>query len=566
MKKSIRFAASAAGFAVVASGLAFASAASAQTIKPGYEFKKPKAVQNPLDVFSDTNGASGPVFGASSGASVSIAFEGLSQYDVAGFARGFIPPDTMGAVGTKQFMEFVNGGVGVFDKATGNRTALVSDVAFWASVGQTGVNGDSRVLFNAKTNRWIALAFGSNAKDIQIAISDTDDALGTWKSTKFQGYAGFGFGATADYPTLAIDNNAVYIGTNNFAPKVAGGTNSFRGTTLNVIPISSLFGAGAPTTAGLKQFETIYDSTSSTNDFTRGFAIQGVNSTENSTTGNILAVSLADFKVSRYDVLNAGTAGAVRTAGVDVGNLGYFFNDAARQPGVGVPGGPGLRNIDASDDRIGSSVWEVNGRIYAVHTITPNGTDETRVRVYVIDSATNVVLEEKDIGSAGYDYYQGSIAVNTNGQVVIGYNRSGYGADGKVSVFARTFNTNGDGTLSQVGGEQLLKVSLTDRYLNGNPEATGLPNGRQRWGDYSAVTVDPLDGTKFWLIGQFAREANTGPLHPTGSGFSRWGTWISQISIYGVPEPDTWAMMVAGFGFVGASARRRKPHVNVTYA
>ncbi|MBB5684614.1 DVUA0089 family protein [Sphingobium boeckii] len=33
-----------------------------------------------------------------------------------------------------------------------------------------------------------------------------------------------------------------------------------------------------------------------------------------------------------------------------------------------------------------------------------------------------------------------------------------------------------------------------------------------------------------------------------------------------VPEPATWAMMIAGFGLVGAGMRRRAPKVTVTYA
>ena len=31
--------------------------------------------------------------------------------------------------------------------------------------------------------------------------------------------------------------------------------------------------------------------------------------------------------------------------------------------------------------------------------------------------------------------------------------------------------------------------------------------------------------------------------------------------IPGVPEPATWAMLIAGFGLVGAAARRRRPIV-----
>ena len=169
------------------------------------------------------------------------SFQGISQYDVASYARNFIPPDTMGAVGTTQFTQFANGGFAVFGK-DGTVQKATSDVAFWAAAGQVGANGDTRVQFDAAAGRWVALSFGASTSDIQIAVSNTADATGTWQSTKFTGYVGPGGAANsvADYPTLAIDTNAVYIGTNNFGATAAGQPENFRGTTMNVIPLSSL--------------------------------------------------------------------------------------------------------------------------------------------------------------------------------------------------------------------------------------------------------------------------------------------------------------------------------------
>ena len=538
--------------ATAALALAAAGSASATSIKPWFEFKKPALVIHPDDTLLDAGGASAPVFDAGS---VLIGFEGISQYDAASFGRNFIPPDTMGAVGKTQFVSVLNGGVGVFDKGTGEALSKISDVQFWANAGLVGTSGDPRVMYHAQTDRWIVAAFGASPKDLQIAVSDTHDALGGWKAVTFEGFSSGFVNPVADYPTLALDANAVYIGTNNFGAATVGGAVTLRGTTLNVIPLDSLFGAAAPSVDGLKQFVTPCCVAGS--DSTRGFAIQGVNSTEATTTGNILAVSLTDFALTRYDVLNAGTAGATLTDSVKLGS-GYAINGPGRQPN----GGVGLQNIDTLDDRVGTSVWEQDGRIYAVHTVTPEGTDETRVRIYVIDSVTNIVLDEYEIGGAGYDYYMGSIAVNELGYVVVGYNRSGYGPDGKVSVMARAFETLPDGTLAPVGLELLLKESLTDRYLNGNTEASGTPVGRQRWGDYSAVTIDPEDSSIFWLIGQFAREANTPANgHPGGTGFSRWGTWIAALDIdrmAAVPEPGSLAMMMIGLLALGASARRRR--------
>src|SRR6476646_461863 len=201
------------------------------------ENESPDVDFTPIPIQGGGAGYGTTVVAGSPGSRVSSGFEGMSQYTVGSFGRGFIPPDTMGAVGRDQYVEMINGGFGVWNKAGAN-LVTTSDLNFWAAAGQTGANGDSRVLFNAAANRWIALSFGSSVSDIQIAVSNTADATGTWKSTKFTGFAG----GTADYPTMAMDTNALYIGTNNFAP-------GFKGTTLNVIPLSSLLDAAGPTTA-----------------------------------------------------------------------------------------------------------------------------------------------------------------------------------------------------------------------------------------------------------------------------------------------------------------------------
>jgi hypothetical protein len=520
------------------------AASAAPTIKSYFEFKKPAMITIPSDVSTDTNGESAPVVNASP--TFTLGFEGISQYDGASFARNFIPPDTMGAVGRTQYFETSNGAYAVFDKYTGARLSLTSDLAFWAAAGQTGANGDSRVMYNAAAGRWIAISFGASVSDIQIAISDTDNALGTWQSTKFTGFAG----GTADYPTLALDNNAVYIGTNNFAP-------SFKGTTLNVIPLDSLFGAGAPSVTGMKQFNTPFPGTFED----RGFALQGVNSTGAGSTGTVLAASIFAFDSLGFKVDNltssdatAGTLGATTY----LGQAAFTSPGAARQPSVGLAANQ--RVIDALDERISSSVYEVNGRIYMVNTVndTADGLDETRVRYTVLDANTFAILAEGNIGEAGYDYYQGSIAVNEFGEVAIGYNRSGLDpTTGKISFLAQLFRTMSDGSLQSMGAEMLLKESLTDDYHNGSPFGQAAA-GRQRWGDYSQVSVDPSNAHNFYLIGQFAREYNLPQFgHPGGTGFSRWGTFIAVLTTP-VPEPQTWAMMVFGFGLMGYAMRRRR--------
>ena len=520
-----------------------AGAASAYNGDPDYLTYDGGAIISP-DGPSGSIGAQGPV--SSSSGSVGLSFQGISQYDTRAFGRGFIPPDTMGAVGATQYMEFVNGATAVYDKASGARTSLVSDLAFWAAAGQSGAFGDSRVMYDNRSQRWVALSFAATTDTIQIAVSDTSNALGGWKSTSFLGYSGI-----ADFPTLAIDSKAIYIGTNNFN---AAGT-AFDGVTLNVISRGNLFGPGGPTTTSLKQFFTSTAAIVGGDD--RGFAIQGVNQI-GSDSGKIIAVGANNFGSVRYDVNNPGTAGATETAAtlLSPGDA-YDPNRLARQPYT--TGTGATRTIDPSDDRIGSAAWEQHGKIYSVHTITETGTDHTEVQWQVVDAATNAILATGKIGGNGdgYDYYQGSIAVNDSGQVVIGYDRSGSNSpDGKISIFADTFNSLAGGGLTNTG-RYLLKVSDSDSYHNGSLDGQAA-TGRQRWGDYSAVSLDPSDREKFWIIGEFAREPNNAANgHPGGTGGTRWGTWISQLTLSAVPEPATWAMMLVGFGVVGGALRRR---------
>lgn len=524
----------------------FGASASALEIKPYFEFKKPAMISILGDLSLDTNGQSAPVFYSPSASGFVKGFEGVSQYDAASFGRNAIPPDTNGAVGKSQFMEVTNGAYAVFDKATGTRTALVSDVAFWATAGQTGARGDSRVMYNADAQRWIATSFGASLADLQIAVSNTSDALGGWKSTKFTGFAG----GIADYPTLALDKNAVYIGTNNFMP-------SFKGTTMNVIPLDSLFNAVTPTVTNMKQFVTPYNGTTQIED--RGFAQQGVNSRSMGSRGTVLAASLFKFDNLGFKVdglTPSDATGASIGATTFSGMTAFDSPGKARQPSVAIAAN--RRVVDSLDERISSSVYESGGLIYSVQTVN-SGSDYARVRYTVLDGTTLSIVDQGDIGTGEYDYYQGSIAVNSQGRMVISYNRSGLDtATGKISIMARAYATDAARHLYALSDETLIKESLTDDYHNGS--LFGQPAaGRQRWGDYSQVTIDPENENSFWLIGEFAREYNLAQFgHPGGSGGSRWGTYIAQFNA--VPEPGTMLMVVLAFAAAGVASRRRVTH------
>ena len=547
------------------------SAVMAQQVKEAYaEFEGGPLFLGLDDGLSAPNAAAAKAVGAGNNLkalpqpmvlspTVGLSFAGVSQFDLRNMLGGsFIPPDTMGAVGKSQFMETTNGVYAIYSKTTGALQSMLRADTFWgnAAGGAANLNGDARVMYDAPSQRWIAMAFGAKISDIQIAVSTTSDATGPWRATSFTGFNPSPFGGVADYPTLAIDGAAVYIGTNNFrCPNAACTGAGFRGTTMNVIARDDLLGAGAPTAANVKQFNTPFVPGNPGNQ-DGGFAIQGVNST-GPATGMMIAASLFSNDVIRYDISNPGTAGATKGAVTFLGTQDYAGNGGGRQP-------DGTRNIDTLDERIGASAWAHNGKIYSVYTATPLGGTHTEVRFLVVDAVTNAIIQQGSIANPNYDFYEGSLAINSKGQVVIGYNRSGFSAvDGSVRVYARTFDSLPDGSLTQTG-DIFLHESVVSDYHNGSVQGAAAVN-RQRWGDYSAVTLDPEDDENFWIIGEYAEAWNNAngcsPGHPPGctrSGGSTWGTWIAEITLPG-PIPEPHGGMWVGLGLlvlVGLSRRR----------
>ena len=487
----------------------------------------------------------------------SRGFEGGSQLINCALGECFRPPDTMGAVGTSQFLETANGYVRVYDKNTGAVQQSVNMATFWANAGLPGgAGGDQRVLFDHYTNRWIVTGFGTTGNIINIAVSQTANALGPWQSTKIVG-ANIGLAnQTLDYPTLALDDKGVYIGTNNFPNAGANCPFGFCGTSMLVIPKTDLFG-GAPSVTNMTTLTTPYPGGPN-----NGFAIQAaLNWQGNATNSTAVMADSRDTNAQVFYRLNGVNGpGATQTASTIIAGSEYL--DAAgpgRQPDQ-------TRLVDTLSPRITGNVVQLNGKLYSAVTVE-DGTDHAAVRWSVVDAVTGVLIDQGFIDGGGYDYYMGSIAINEWGQAVIGYNRSGYQttdgngdglADGNISFLAQAFVVDGLGGLDEFGDELLLRVSGINDY-HCSTRFNPLPC-RQRWGDYSAVTIDPLNHHNFYAIGEYASQWAdlVGPGIPQGTNRAIWNTYIAEISF--VPEPGTLALLLLGLAAATTLSRRRSSH------
>ena len=130
------------------------------------------------------------------------------------------PPDTNGAVGRTQYVQIVNEGYQVFDKATGNSVLGPNSISsIWNGFGgacETGGNGDPVVLYDHLADRWVITQFASAGgtgpiTDECVAVSTTADATGTYNRYGF--HLGSNF---FDYPHLSVWPDGYYMSMNVF--------------------------------------------------------------------------------------------------------------------------------------------------------------------------------------------------------------------------------------------------------------------------------------------------------------------------------------------------------------
>ena len=422
-----------------------------------------------------------------------------------------IPPDTDGAAGLDSFAEFINGQVSVYRKSDGSIITRTTDTQFWANAHVTLTNGvsDPRIIYDQASGRWFAsqvdglLANGSVASNnFLLAVSQTSDPAGAWQ--------GFAIKADntntlfADFPTLGVNADGVYLSANMFTVPSAS---SSSGVTVVSIPKADLL-AATPSVARRTIFPNL--STSS-----YGYALQPIvdfgpsPGREALLAANVITETGTNStqNIRRASLQNTGTATATLSAATGITVSRYASPFDAAQPGTS-------NLISTNDARFGAVTPKVGSSIWAVDAVNNGG--NAGIRWYQIDEASNAVLQSGTLGDATYSYYYPSIAVNARGDVVIGFTRSGSAAGtGYASAGAIVGTTTGSTTT--FGTPMILKQGVGTYFVT----FSGTEN---RWGDYSATSVDPADPSIFWTIQEWASATNI------------WSTQVTELVVYHAGE------------------------------
>ena len=434
-----------------------------------------------------------------------------------------IPPDSDGAVGPNHFVELINGRFAVYNKTNGGVLKSVTDVSFWKQAGITFHAGwditDPRIVYDPSVQRWFAAQIDFdpsgviNTNRFLLAVSANADPTGPWKAVAIPSDPGGN--NSADFPTLGLDAHGVYLSADMF--DVSG---NLAGATLLSLPKAGLL-LSTPVITNRTWFGILSSAT-------RGYDLQPAVCVDGSIAGNVLATGGLgfDFKTGNF-VTNTTLVSCTIQNAAGPGSATLTSSTSISVPGYTAPSDPyqpdGSSNLDDGDSRFTAGIYRVGGVLFAVHGTEVNNL--AAIRWYRINATNNAVLESGTITDSTLELFYPSIAANTNGTIVIGFNGSSLYS--YVSCYAAVGQTvNGVTTF----GNLLLLHSGTASYQD--QPGVDPSQYNSRWGDYSATSVDPADPNSFWTI----------QMYPSGP--AAWSTQITQLLT--VPGPVRLTVGLSG--------------------
>jgi uncharacterized repeat protein (TIGR02543 family) len=422
--------------------------------------------------------------------------------------EGYYPPDTVGDIGydpvtqKKFYVQWVNVRYAVWDVTSGTPVMVISPTlanALWSGFGgpcQTQNSGDPIVLFDQLSNRWFMSQFAVDSAPYYqcIAISQTADPTGAWyrygflyDATKMNDYPHFGVWPDGYYMTTNQFNNASTWGGAGVAvferDKMLLGQTA-RMVKFDLNSVSTDFGGMLPSDwdgstlppAGSPNYFAEVDDNIGTPalgpDAMRlwKFHVDWTN-TANSTFG-VNGTPNYTLTVASFDLMPCTVSGAR--------NCVPQLNTTIK--------------LDVIGDRLmhRSAYRNINGHEALVLNHTVNaGSGVAGIRWYEVrDLGTSpVIYQQSTYGPDSTYRWMGSVAMDHVGNIALGFSASDATIYPAIR-YAGRLASDPLNTLAQ--GEATI--------INGTGSQTGTA---YRWGDYSALTLDPVDDCTFYYSQEY---------------------------------------------------------------
>jgi hypothetical protein len=480
-------------------------------------------------------------------------FEGLGA-GYPGFSITAVPPDPNIAVGPNHIVQWVNNAFVVFDKRGNQIQAPIDDGTFWGAMStcnQLGGFSDPIVQYDRMADRWLigevaipALPGFLGQYAQCFAVSTTSDPTGSYYLWAY------GFDPNIDdYPKIAVWPDGYYVTWNIFN----GGGNFIGPEACAFDRIAMVNGVAAPAFVCFTLGGTFASLLPSDLDGTMlppagspNF-VMDIDPVSN-------AVNLWKFHVDFVTPKNSTFVGPSPLASVAPFTAPCLTTqDCIPQPGT-------TSKLDAIGDRMMYRLAYRNfgdhASIVANHTVLAPG-GNTAVRWYEIrdPNGTPTIYQQGTFAPDTDSRWMGSIAMDQAGNIGVGYSV----ASAVTYPSIRFSGWEVGGTPGQLEAETFAVVG------------SGSQTGYNRWGDYSAMRIDPSDDCTFWYTQEYQAVTDTAnwSTRIVSFKFPSCGPSSSPVptttTLTSSANPSTYATSVTLTALVSPSSGTGSPTGTVTF-
>ena len=419
------------------------------------------------------------------------------------------PPDTTGDVGPNHYVQWVNLRYAVYTLTRGANNEITgfnlvpgfpkNGNVVWQGFGgrcQSDNDGDPIVQYDQLADRWILTQFAVSGTPFTqcVAVSTTGDPTGTYARYAYSYDRSFN-----DYPKLGVWPDAYYISYNMFR-----NGRSFTGNTVCAFERAQML-------LGLSARQACVNTTATHS--MEPADLEGTVPPPPGSPNLLMSMTSTTIQFWRFAV-NWATGTGTLTGPTTVSGVAAFSR--ACGGGACIPQPNTSTVLDSLADRL---MYRLSYRNFGDHealVINHSVTSGSGVGVrwyelrnaagQTLGSAAPVLFQQGTFAPTTAFRWMGSAAMDKTGGIAIGYNIS---SSTIVPSIRYAYRGPAD-PLGTLGNETIINA--------GGGSQTGNLN---RWGDYSTISVDPVDGCTFVFTTEFI---------PSNGNFN-WTTFIHSFKL-----------------------------------
>ena len=419
-------------------------------------------------------------------------------------ANGSAPPDNDGAIGPTQYVELVNQQFEVFNKSGSVVLSARNTNTLWSGFGggcQANNDGDGTVLWDPLAQRWVLQQFSVSTTPYLdcVAISTTSDATGTWNRYSFQ------FSSFPDYPKMGVWPDAYYASFNLFN---AAGTQGLGAELCAFNRAAMLTGTAA--TAQCVMATTSGESTS------LPATIDGTTAPPAGEPEWFVALSPTTANALAYWKFHVDWTTPANTNLSVQATLPVSAFSQACGGGTCIPQSGTSQQLDSLGDRLMFRLAYRNfgdhEAMVVNHSVTTGSSVGERWYELRPNGSSLSVFQQGTYAPDATYRWMGSIALDQSGDMALGFSASSSALHPGIRYTGR-LASDPAGQMPQ--GESTI--------ITGAGSQGSVLQSLSRWGDYTEMTVDPVDQCTFWYVNQY--EAANGTFN-----------WSTQIGSFKFPS------------------------------